>query len=137
MVVLGLLAISVACMCAESYTSFQAASARSEWIFSGRVADDFAGRAFAELAEYRWLHRVIGERHAMFEVGEIFKGKPGKRVLVRVIPLHQGCGPMLLPGKEYLVFARRDPQNGYYYTHWCDRTRLIEHASEDIGTLRR
>jgi hypothetical protein len=136
LVVFGIMTLSVACMCSEQYGSLPAAAARSEWIFVGKVADDASGWIYAKLAEYRWLSPLIGERHATFEVGEVFKGKLGKQPQVCVIPLHRGCGPMLLPGKEYLVFARKDPQNGHFYTHLCDRTQLVEHANEDLAVLR-
>lgn len=101
MISLALLAmqsVAAACMCNENDITFEAASSRAELIFVGRVRDDWTGRLYVRLSAYRILFPILGSRRGVFDVIERFKGESGARVEVTVLPLHEGCGPELLPG---------------------------------------
>ena len=68
-------------------------------------------------------------------VDQIWKGQPGKRILLDSSSNFVGCGISFKQGEAYLVFAT-GPENGSYYTMLCMLTRPLDsELSQEIVSI--
>ncbi len=94
--------------------------AKARVIFTGRVVD--ATRA------------GLGSTYT-FEVTEVFRGMPARRVQVSAGNDGASCGYQFQIGEEYLVYANED--NGVLSTNLCNGNKVLQDAASDLRYLRR
>jgi hypothetical protein len=73
-------------------------------------------------------------RVATFEVARGFVNASARRIAVETVPNPDSCGIVYEPGRQYLVYARKD-ENGRLFTRMCSRTQPIETAAVDLRYL--
>ncbi len=123
-IVVGLLAAPSAWACSCVRSSPRQAMAWADAVFVGLVVETV--RDAEDINE--------GHLFATMEVGKVWKGNVGERVVVRTAPHSALCGFHFDKGKRYLVYAYVN-EDGVLSTNICSRTNLLERAEEDLLAL--
>jgi hypothetical protein len=111
-------------MCSCRIPSPEAKYGEAEAVFRGVVVevDDLAS-----------LPPGVWRRPVTLRVTRRWKGSEADTV---VVGDHPGCAVGFEAGKEYVVYADRGA-GGRLETSFCDRSRLLVHAVEDVPVLDR
>jgi len=116
------------CLCASDASNLPAvvvaAVEEMDAVFSGR-----ATRTARVRGPEHWLETT-------FEIESHWKGQEVKRVRVRTPWFAALCGFPFEHGKRYLVYAVIE-EDGRLYTDACTRTKLLEHAEDEVLQLDR
>jgi hypothetical protein len=76
---------------------------------------------------------ITAKWEVIFRIREAFRGDPDQ--IVSVFTGGDNCGFPFSKGREYLVFAKRQP-DGHLYVSICAGTKFANEATEDIKYLR-
>lgn len=103
---------------------------KSSIVFRGRVIEVIPHVSQGTTITYpdgstATAYQVSGTEDFRFEVLEVFKGDPGRKVTVT------GGNNEFSLGKEYLIFASRNPSTEALGTGVCSGNRSIENAERD------
>ena len=111
------------CSCAPSTAEEQLEM--SDIVVAGRV-----------ISVETFINRNGNEVHrALVQVHEVWKGDLTPRLLVDTTPI-ASCEFTLFDGQEYLIYAKRNVgEETTFFTNDCMRTRLRQHAQDDIKEL--
>lgn len=76
------------------------------------------------------------ERHVRFTVKESFLGAKDKTIEITTGMGGGDCGIDFQRGRDYLIYAYRNPASRALYTGICTRTSYLENAGGDLAYLR-
>jgi hypothetical protein len=123
-----MLAAAVPCgapaMCSCAVPSAETKFGEAEAVFRGVVV---------EVDELNSLPPGVWRRPVTLRVTRRWKGSEAETI---VVGDHPGCAVAFEAGKEYVVYADRGA-DGRLETSFCDRSRLLVHAAEDVPVLDR
>lgn len=116
-----------ACSCIVPMPPVESMEA-SAAVFAGRVTD------IEELS----VDSTIGSLTNLsvtFNVSEVWKGPEDATLTIRTADNSAACGYNFEEGKEYLVYAYTNPEDGGLATGLCNRTALLSEANDDLAAL--
>lgn len=109
-------------LCSCRLPSPEAKYGEAEAVFRGVVV---------EVGELAWRPAGTWRRPVTLRVTRHWKGSETGTLVVGDYP---GCAVGFEAGKEYVVYADRGA-GGRLETSFCDRSRLLVHAAEDVPVL--
>lgn len=124
----GLARTAEACQCVPNGPVCEAAW-EADLVFAGRVEA-------IELVQPKGTPRPFATRRVRFRISEPFMGASTSEIDVDTGAGGGDCGYRFREGREYLIYARRNPQTGRFTTSICSRTKPIASAAEDLAYLR-
>jgi len=106
----------------------EAALKKADLVFVGRIesTEPFSADEHGHTYNYQ---------RAQFYVVQSWKGEKSVRVYTEAITGCCMCGIWFPEKGTYLVYASGPKPNGSYSTGICTRTKLLEHATEEIALL--
>jgi hypothetical protein len=123
----------IACSCARLFAGSHPCSSywSSDIVFTGQVSE-------IERRQTNNDNGTVGNRHVVthFLVDEAFRGVSGKAIEIYTGAGGGDCGYSFKQGERYIIYGRRNPQDGQIWTGICSATKPLADAAPDLEYAR-